>query len=232
MKDNRFIELLNLYIDRQITAEETAELEAEIQENPKRQAVYRQYCQIHAATKLVYDSFRTNATEQPALPADRAGVVELFETKRRRNHFAYYAGGLAAAACLALVFLNQTSTPKTGALTVATTTEKQPVAARPAVAVVAAVASVKPAEPAVGLVSLRNSVASTPDYAAMLAVLREQDEERATASGHLQNNRGQSLFDDGLFNANRVVPVQDPRLFRIQQTQAQQTESTVFQFQR
>ena len=42
MKDNRFIELLNLYIDRQITVAETAELEAEIQQNPKRQAVYRQ----------------------------------------------------------------------------------------------------------------------------------------------------------------------------------------------
>jgi hypothetical protein len=39
MKDNRFIELLNLYIDRQITAEETAELESEIQNSPQRQAV-------------------------------------------------------------------------------------------------------------------------------------------------------------------------------------------------
>ena len=72
MKDNRFIELLNLYIDRQITEAETTELEAEIQSNPKCQAVYRQYCQIHAATKLVYDSFRVNATEQPVLPTERA----------------------------------------------------------------------------------------------------------------------------------------------------------------
>ena len=232
MKDNRFIELLNLYIDRQITVAETTELEAEIQQNPKRQAVYRQYCQIHAATKLVYDSFRLNATEQPVLPAAQPGVVELFETKLRRSHFAYYAGGLAAAACLALVFLHQSSTPKMGALTVAGQTENRPVTVRPAVVAVAAVVPAKTAEPVVGLVSLRNSVTSTPDYAAMLTVLREQDEERAIANGPLQANHGQSLFDDGLFNANRVAPVQDPRLFRIQQTQAQQAETTVFQFQR
>ena len=62
MKENRFIELLNLYIDRQITATETAELEAELQSNPKRQAVYRQYCQIHTATKQVYASFRASSS--------------------------------------------------------------------------------------------------------------------------------------------------------------------------
>lgn len=232
MKDNRFIELLNLYIDRQITVAETTELEAEIQQNPKRQAVYRQYCQIHSATKLVYDSFRLNATEQAVLPTDRAGVVELFETKRRRSHFAYYAGGLAAAACLALIFMQQNSALNAGALTIAAKSAIRPVTERSAVAEVAAVAPVKTAEPVVGLASLRNSVTSTPDYVAMLAVLREQDEERAIANGHLQTNRVQSLFDDGLFNPNRVAPVQDPRLFRIQQTQAQQAETTVFQFQR
>jgi anti-sigma factor RsiW len=232
MKDNRFIELLNLYIDRQISVVETAELEAEIQQNPERQAVYRQYCQIHAATKLVYDSFRVNATEQPVLPSDRSGVVELFETKRRRSNLAYYAGGLVAAACLTLVFLHQSSAPKTGELTVAAKTENLPLAVRPAVVEVAAVVPAMTAEPVVGLVSLRNSAASTPDYAAMLAVLREQDEERAIANRHLQTNRVPSLFDDGLFNSSRGAPVQDPRLFRIQQTQAQQAETTVFQFQR
>ena len=67
MKDHRFIELLNLYIDRQITVDETAELEAEIQGSPQRQAVYRQYCQIHAATKVVYESFRAGADENGTL---------------------------------------------------------------------------------------------------------------------------------------------------------------------
>ena len=233
MKDNRFIELLNLYIDRQISVEETAELEAEIQQSPARQAVYRQYCQIHSATKLVYDSFRVNATEQPVLPADSAGVVELFETKRRRSHFAYYAvGGLAVAACLALVFMRHNSVPAASESMAATRTGVRPAVVTPApIEMVAVVVPLKTAEPAVGPVSLRNSVTNTPDYSAMLAALREQDEERAI-NGHLQSARFQPLFDDGLFNANRAAPVQDPRLFRIQQTQAQQAETTVFQFQR
>jgi len=233
MKDNRFIELLNLYIDRQITEAETAELEVEIQSNPKRQAVYRQYCQIHAATKLVYDSFRVNATEQPVLPTERAGVVELFETKRRRNHFAYYtAAGFAAAACLTLVFLRHNSTPSAGVPMVATKAEVRAPVAQSAAMDVAVIVPVTRTEPAVGPVSLRNSVVNTPDYTAMLAALREQDEERAIASGRQPGNRVQSLFDDGLFNANRATPLSAPRLFRIQQTQAQQAETTVFQFQR
>ncbi len=61
MNDNRFIELVNLYIDRQISAAETAELEAEIQGNPRRRAIYKQYCQMHRATTLVYESFRAQA---------------------------------------------------------------------------------------------------------------------------------------------------------------------------
>jgi hypothetical protein len=233
MKDNRFIELLNLYIDRQITVAETAELEAEIQQNPSRQAVYRQYCQIHAASKLVYDSFRAEATEQPALRPDRAGVVELFETKQRRKHILFYAAGGLAAACLALVFVRYNAAPAAVAPLASVQATVRPAVVPPAAtAVAAAPTSVKTGEPAVGLVSLRNSVTSSPDYSAMLAALREQDEERAiAATGHFPN-RVQSLFDDGLFNANRVVPVQDPRLFRIQQTQAQQAETTIFQFQR
>jgi len=232
MKDHRFIELLNLYIDRQITVAETAELEAEIQQNPKRQAVYRQYCQIHSATKLVYDSFRVNATEQPVLPTDRTGVVELFETKRRKSQFVYYAGGLAAAACVAFVLMRSTPTPNSGTPMLTAKTEVAPVAVVATAPVEAAPVPVKVTEQPVGLVSLRNSTASTPDYLAMLAAMREQDEERAFASRHLQANPTPSLFDDGVFNANR--PAQDPRLFRARPATPaqQQAEFTAFQFQR
>ena len=111
MKENRFIELLNLYIDRQITAAETAELEAELQSNPKRQAVYRQYCQIHTATKQVYASFRASSADSPVTEPGQTGVIELFESRRRRTNWVHYVGGAAAAACLAVVFfrLNPTA---------------------------------------------------------------------------------------------------------------------------
>ena len=72
MKDTRFIELVNLYVDRQISPAETAELEAEIQASPRRRKIYQQYCHMQRATKLVYESFRANA-EQPVGENSRSG---------------------------------------------------------------------------------------------------------------------------------------------------------------
>ena len=53
MKDSRFIELLNLYVDREITPAEAAELEAEVQANEQRRRVYNQYCRIDRACTVV-----------------------------------------------------------------------------------------------------------------------------------------------------------------------------------
>ena len=236
MKDSRFIELLNLYIDRQISAAETAELEAEIQNSPKRQAVYRQYCQIHSATKTVYESFRAVAADQPAPTATgQRGVVELFETRRRRTNWAYYAGGLAAAACLTLVFMRDTSAGPATAPALATQTPS----------ITPAVIATTPATPAKvtaennvapGFVSLRDSTSVTPDYTAMLTALREQDEERAFHNERLQVGRVRPLFNDDMFDAKRAFTVQDG-VFRSQpaatSTQQQQADlSAAFQFQR
>jgi len=228
MKDNRFIELLNLYIDRQITAEETAELEAEIQGDPRRQAVYRQYCQIHSATKLVYESFRAGA-EPDAKPASRPATVELFETRRGRKNWVHYVGGVAAAACIGL-FLIRYNAATTVAVASPAIAARAPV---PVTTVVAAQPAAKTATPAAvtqpRLISLRTT-SSSPDYSAMLAALREQDEERSHASERWQAMRAQSLFDDNLFDAKHQVetearPVQS-------RTSSQQAEFTAFQFQR
>ncbi len=234
MKESRFIELLNLYIDRQITAGEIAELEAELQRDPKRQAVYRQYCRIHSATKLVYDSFRTEAAGQPEVAAaGKGGVVELFESRRRRSQWMYYTGAFAAAACLALVFVMNRPNPE-GA-------PAAELASQPVSVPVVAAAPV-PADPVRVIaepspVSLRNSVVTvTPDYAAMLAALREQDEERDFNSERHHLGRLQPLFNDTMFEPARVLTSQDQRVFRSQPTatpvSAQQTEFSAFQFQR
>src|SRR3954468_4765975 len=102
MRDNRFIELVNLYVDRQISAAETAELEAELQANPRRRAVYRQYCRLHTASKQVYASFRSDVG-QPASDRPAHGTIAQFESRRAKKfRWVHYAGGLAAAACVAL----------------------------------------------------------------------------------------------------------------------------------
>jgi hypothetical protein len=229
MKDNRFIELLNLYIDRQITAEETAELESEIQCSPKRQAVYRQYCQIHSATKQVYANFRASSTEQPSVEAGWGGVIELFENRRRRINPSYYGAGLAAAACLALLFVryNQSIPEPTPAL-----------AAQPAIQAAAKTTPEPVAvsvESAPGFVSLKNAIsAPQPDYTAMLTALREQDEERAFSSERVYVNATPSLFGDDVFQSKRVLNSEEQRVFRSRQAPAGQgqAEFSAFQFQR
>ena len=229
MKDHRFIELVNLYIDRQITAAETAELEAEIQNQPRRRAVYRQYCQMHRATTLVYDSFRAQAPGQPAAEPAARSTIALFESRQRgrRYRWAYYASGLAAAACLALVFARLNHQPVTEPNTLAAT-ETAPAAlvasTTPLVQPDSAVNG--PAALTIGPVSMLN--ATEPDYAALLAALR-QEEQR---NGQAPAVRLPSLFEDGVFEAQQVLPSTNQRTFRSRQTPAQQAEFAAFQFQR
>lgn len=70
MKDVRFIELLNLYIDQELSAEETGDLEREILHNPARRRIYEQYCRMHRGCALLFENARSQAPQQPKL--DRA----------------------------------------------------------------------------------------------------------------------------------------------------------------
>lgn len=234
MKDNRFIELVNLYIDRQISPVEAAELEAEMQANPRRRDIYRQYCQMHRATTLVYESFRADAPEQAGLAKGRATIAR-FESQQRhqRSRWAYYAGGLAAvAASLAVVFVRLNTTP--AADTNLPTVALQSNQAATAVAVAPTPAPQLRANPEnrATLASLQSSkLAAEQDYAAMLVALR-QEEQRAFATGQIQSNRLPSLFEDGVFETQQRFPANYQRVFRSKQTPAQQAEFTAFQFQR
>jgi hypothetical protein len=228
MKDTRFIELVNLYIDRQISPEETAELEAEIRRNPLRRRTYQEYCRMHHATRLVHDSFRSGA--EPAVAGRRYGVAQIAQRARqRRQRWTVLAGGLAAAACVAFVFVGTTGP---------TDPEAGPVAAPEARAL--ASAPVPAAEmveaPAPALLELERpvvvfasrSAAPVSDFVALAAALREEERTLAApaAPGRL------SLFEDGVFEPRAdVFPVRNqpsaaPRRAR------HGAEFTAFQFQR
>ncbi len=218
MRDNRFIELVNLYIDRQISVEETAELEAEMQANPKRRAVYKQYCQLHTATKQVYTDFRAQSAAPQA--GASSGRVIRAEFVRRRPHWIHYAGGLAAAACLAVAFARYH----------AASTAQEPLAAatQPAPVQVAAVTPVAPAITAPAPVATPvNSTVTEPNYSELLKAVR-QEEQRAFAAGELQPGRLPSLFDDGVFDTRSVFPA-NKRVFRGKQTPAAQFTAIEFQ---
>jgi hypothetical protein len=103
MKDSEFTELLNLYLDHEITAADAARLEAEVQSNPARRRVYQDYCRMQKACKMLAQDFASDSAT-----ADRKIVAfeQTQETGHRRSVGLYVAGGFAAAAaCVAIVFV-------------------------------------------------------------------------------------------------------------------------------
>jgi hypothetical protein len=121
MKDKRFIELINLCVDHQLTPIEARELETELHASPARQRTYLQYCRMQKACAQLFETERANAPARRRLAraladADRKVTAAPFHKLIRhplpwwRNLFAI--GGLAAAAaCVAVIFALQ-KTPR------------------------------------------------------------------------------------------------------------------------
>lgn len=61
MKESRFIELVNLYVDHELTSADAAELEAELQRAPARRAVLREYRALQRGCELLADVDRSLA---------------------------------------------------------------------------------------------------------------------------------------------------------------------------
>jgi hypothetical protein len=220
MKDTRFIELVNLYVDRQISPAEQAELELEIQSSPRRRQVYQQYCRMHRATKLVYESFRAHA-DQPATalraPATIAHIAD--RARRRRQRWVYAAGGLAAA-CLTLVLVRMDTAP-------ASEIPARTVASRPVPVAQVATTPSAPEAARADLGSLRHSVFAEADYAAMIATLRAEQERVLNAQPARL-----SLFDDGVFEDRGNLTGRGQNQLNTRRQQRANTEFTAFQFQR
>ena len=106
MKESEFIELLNLYVDHEIGAEDAKRLEAEVAANPARRDVYRQYCRIQKACTLLADQFQEPALEKDALPERPAAWKWMTIVP---------AAGIALAACVAVVLAVRSHIPAPGA---------------------------------------------------------------------------------------------------------------------
>lgn len=103
MKESKFIELLNLYIDQQISPEDAVLLEEEILNNPRHRRIYHQYCKMHRACTLIMENISARADQATTGVEEAASRVVDFGLRPRRSAWGYYAAGLAAAACVALV---------------------------------------------------------------------------------------------------------------------------------
>lgn len=156
MKDSEFIELLNLYLDHEISAADAARLEAEVQRDPNRQKIYRQYCRMQKACRLLTADF------QPETAGEASGKVVAFDratvaaAPRRNSGGIYTVGALAAAAaCVAIIFAGRSRTSPVETATMAA-------APTPAVAPVLVADTAGPARSAevpVTIVATTNAVA-------------------------------------------------------------------------
>ena len=104
MKQDRFIELLNLYLDGALPSDQAAELEREIQDNPGHRQIYRQYCQMQRACSLLTEKFREEAAPAALFRQGRVVAAERPVRISWMRPAALVAAG-AMAACFAFVLV-------------------------------------------------------------------------------------------------------------------------------
>jgi anti-sigma factor RsiW len=63
MTDQEFIELLNLYVDREISVQDAARLESAVTASPRRRSVYNQYCKMQKACSMLSDQYTEAGAE-------------------------------------------------------------------------------------------------------------------------------------------------------------------------
>jgi anti-sigma factor RsiW len=113
MKDTEFIQLLNLYLDHEISTADAARLEAEVQTNAGRRHIYQEYCRMQKACRMIAADFQTDPADS-LVPTERKviafnpAVAEAVALRRRRLAGFYTVGSFAAvAACVAIIFVGR-----------------------------------------------------------------------------------------------------------------------------
>jgi len=239
MKESKFIELLNLYIDQQISPEDARLLEEEILQDPRRRRIYNQYCKMHRACTLVFENFRAQAQPAAGGVGQVANSVVEFQPPRRVG-WAYSAAGLAAA-CVAVavvgtrLYLRQSAPAALGAGTAVTEIMPSPVRTAPTTGVVRLDAtSPRPAATGAGVVAnlhlsrmpLPAQPASVSFVSVSAAASRSYLPAAQGAPGTSRPSIEQFVFEEP--DAATEVPV----LLRYRQPADSQIARTAYQFQR
>jgi hypothetical protein len=106
MKDSEFIELLNLYLDHEISAEDAVRIEAEVQQSLARRRTYQEYCRLQKACTLLAKDYVEQAA---ATGSSEDRKVVAFETSRSWGASVFVGGLGVAAACVAFVLLTRSN---------------------------------------------------------------------------------------------------------------------------
>ncbi|MCB1105305.1 MAG: hypothetical protein KDK74_11285 [Cephaloticoccus sp.] len=228
MTHTKFIELLNLYLDHEISMEEAAALEAEIQRDPKRRAIYRQYCQMQRGCTELAAVF---AADEVAAPERRTVAPRARENRSVFSGWMY--GTAAAAACAVFTLVSLTRQPATPA-------PDQLAATEPAIAPTLAAAP----QAAPSVYSLSELTAArpalhavyTPTLVNLTTTPREKPALYATAAGDrfdwMDEVKLAPVEGDEFSFRVRPVVVEGERTYRSQRPFEGKVEMTAFQFQR
>lgn len=236
MNERRFIELLNLYVDQQISPEEASELEAAVLSDGQRRRTYEQYCRLQRACTILGEHERAHAPAHAVFNRALREAERKIAAPRRRPawqsisfHPAF--GASMAAACVAVVVIMVNRQPVNapgGAVASTDTTTVVP-------AVSLAVSD--PAAPATAPTSFEYQPAFA---AAGLGVIRNAREAEIAATDKDALEWMQRV--DGLPVASRLLVDesfdspstlhQDNRVFRSRRGLQSSAEFTAFQFQR
>lgn len=98
MTEERFTELVNLYLDQEISECSLRELECELATNPERKSEFRARCQLHQAMRLVLD---------PDAPVANNGDRRSDQTPSKSVPFVrwFLGTGLAASFAVGIVLM-------------------------------------------------------------------------------------------------------------------------------
>lgn len=106
--DQRFIELVNLFVDNEISTDETRELELAMEGNSKRQKIYGDYCQMRKACDLLVEQVEVPvAAEQFQRRLFLRSTGAEGSGRSRRLAVVWSGIGAMAAACVAVFFALQ-----------------------------------------------------------------------------------------------------------------------------
>jgi hypothetical protein len=236
MNDERFIELLNLFLDHEITPANAKLLEAEVQFSPERRRIYREYCTMQKACVVLAESAATSAT-MPEFDIENSEFRGRAWGLGSWGLGAYAASFCAAAACLALALVIRNGNGSASSA--------------PRVGDAAAVASVQ-IEPASGNQQLRREMPRTvsliprsaelqPVFIAQsLALTKQQRDALAPVStdsrfewmNRVQVTSLQQISADELLFDARALLQPDANTFRSRRPTEAQFEKAAFQFQR
>ena len=253
MKESRFIELLNLYVDQELPAPDAAELEQEIARSPARRRTYEQYCRMHRACVMLFENERAPAphlrrlNEAAREAAEKvvafpglvpaAGDVAAERSRSWMSPSWAAAGMVAAAACVAFVVMRQS--PNAGMADATTSIATQVATVEPATI---AGTSEEPVAIPQTVTSPRSNYRSV---VVANALLRNHDAapesggfafaSDATAyewMNRVQLSPLQRVSADELVFEARSLQTPESRTYRGRNPYAADAEMTAFQFQR